>query len=124
MGLLNYDAILNAYNGINADFFRSVQVDHALLILSHCVHDIQSEDSSFRLCAYTSLVSFIDFSALILCQDDDNDEGLSVMKNSDICWRKPCVQRIINKFLLKHMGNAMDTEPSVKKVKSNFSHQL
>nr|KYP57020.1 U3 small nucleolar RNA-associated protein 20 [Cajanus cajan] len=37
LGWLDHDAVLNAYSVINTDFFRNVQVEHALLILSHLV---------------------------------------------------------------------------------------
>lgn len=116
LGWLDHDAILNAYGIINTDFFRSVQVEHALLILSHCVHDMSSEETTFMFSAYSSLLSFVDFSAHILCQEGNSEEQLSVMRNTDSCWTKSCIQRTAKKFLLKHMADAMDGSLSVIKV--------
>lgn len=101
---------------INIDFFRNVQVEHALLILSHCVLDMSSEETTFIYSAHSSLLSFVDFSALILCQEGSSDQELPVIKNTDACWTKSCIQRIIKKFLLKHIANAMDGLLAVRKV--------
>ena len=116
LGWLDHDAILNAYRIINIDFFGSVQVEHALLVLSHCVHDMSSEETTFMCSAYSSLLSFVDFSALILCEEGKSEQELSVMKNTDGCWTKSCIQRIAKKFLLKHIADAMDGLLSVRKV--------
>lgn len=116
LGWLDHDAILNAYKVINADFFRNVQVEHALLILSHCVHDMSSEETTFVCSAQSSLLSFVDFSALILCQEGNSEQELSVMQNTDGCWTKSCIQRITKKFLLKHMVDAMDGPLAITKV--------
>ncbi|XP_004492742.1 uncharacterized protein [Cicer arietinum] len=115
LGWLDHDAILNAYKVINADFFRNVQVEHALLILSHCVHDMSSEETTFVCSAQSSLLSFVDFSALILCQEGNSEQELSVMQNTDGCWTKSCIQRITKKFLLKHMVDAMDGPLAITK---------
>lgn len=123
LGWLDHDAILNAYRIIDTDFFRNVQVEHALLILSHCVHDMSSEETTFICSAHSSLLSFVDFSALIFCQEGSNEEELSVMKNTDSCWTKSCIQRITKKFLLKHMADAMDGPLAVRKVFGNFSYK-
>ncbi|RDY00034.1 Small subunit processome component 20-like protein, partial [Mucuna pruriens] len=124
LGWLDHDAILNAYGIINTDFFRNIQVEHALLILSHCVHDMSSEETTFMCSALSSLLSFVDFSALILCQEGDSEEQLSVMKNTDSCWTKSCIQRITKKFLLKHMADAMDRSLSVRKGWIKLLHQM
>lgn len=126
MGWLNHDAILDAYESINTDFFRNVEAEHALLVLSHCVHDMSSKELTFVVSACGALMSFVDFSALILYKEGNSDQELSVMRDTDGCWTRPCIQRITNKFLLKHMADAMDGVLSVRKVfcNVNFSHQL
>ncbi|XP_020226475.1 small subunit processome component 20 homolog isoform X2 [Cajanus cajan] len=124
LGWLDHDAVLNAYSVINTDFFRNVQVEHALLILSHCVHDMSSEETTFMCSAHSSLLSFVDFSALILCQEGNSEVQLSLMKKTDNCWTKSCIQRITKKFLLKHMADAMDGSLSVKKGWIKLLHQM
>ncbi|KAL2332603.1 hypothetical protein Fmac_013816 [Flemingia macrophylla] len=124
LGWLDHDAILNAYSIINTDFFRNVQVEHALLILSHCVHDMSSEETTFMCSAHSSLLSFVDFSALILCQEGNSEEQLSVMKKTDSDWTMPCIKRITKKFLLKHMADAMDESLSVRKGWLKLLHQM
>ncbi|KAJ1404603.1 Down-regulated-in-metastasis protein [Sesbania bispinosa] len=116
LGWLDHDSILNAYRIINTDFFRNVQVEHALLILSHCVHDMSSEETTFVCCAQSSLLSFVDFSALILCQEGSSEQELSLMNNSYGCWTKSCIQRKTKNFLLKHMADAMDGSLTAKKA--------
>ncbi|WCJ33154.1 ARM repeat superfamily protein [Euphorbia peplus] len=105
MGGLDYDAIINAYEQINVDFFLSLIEDHAILILSHCVYDMSSDDLIMRQSAYRSLLSFVEFSTLIL--------GGEVSETDN--WTKSCVRRIMNKFLLKHMGNAVKEGSSIRK---------
>jgi len=119
LGWLDHDVILNAYSIINTDFFRNVQVEHALLILSHCVLDMSSEETTFVSSAQSSLLSFVDFSALILLQEGSGEQELSVIQNTDGCWTKSCIMRIIKKFFLKHMADAMDGPLAVRKVFGN-----
>ncbi|MED6178986.1 hypothetical protein PIB30_112672, partial [Stylosanthes scabra] len=69
LGWPDHDAILDAYRIINNDFFATVQVEHALLVLSHCVHDVSSEETTFMYSAYSSLLSFVEFFSLILCEE-------------------------------------------------------
>lgn len=123
LGWLDHDAILDAYRIFNTDFFRNVQVEHALLILSHCVHDMSSKETTFICSAHSSLLSFVDFSALIFYHEGNSEQGLSVMKNTDGCWTKSCIQRVTKKFLLKHMANAMDGPLAVRKVFGNFNYK-
>ncbi|XP_061369187.1 uncharacterized protein LOC133312060 isoform X1 [Gastrolobium bilobum] len=124
LGWPDHDAILNAYSIINTDFFRSIRVEHALLILSHCVHDMSSEETTFMCSAYSSLLSFVDFSALILYQERNSEQELSMMKNTDGGWTISCIQRIAKKFLLKHMADAMDGSLSVRKGWIKLLHQM
>lgn len=111
MGGLDYDTILNAYEKIDVGFFYTVQEDHALVVLSHCVYDMSSDELILRHSAYKSLVSFVEFSVAILCGEDQNQ-----MTDSDGCWTRACIHRIINKFLLRYMGNAMKKRSPVRKV--------
>ncbi|CAL0327253.1 unnamed protein product [Lupinus luteus] len=124
LGWLDHDTILNAYSSINTDFFRTVQVEHALLLLSHCVRDMSSEETTFMRSAYSSLLSFVEFSAVILCQDGNSEQELSIIKNTDDCWTKSCIQRIAKKFLLKHLADAMDGSLSVIKGWTRLLHQM
>ncbi|XP_047154008.1 small subunit processome component 20 homolog isoform X2 [Vigna umbellata] len=124
LGWLDHDAILDAYGIINIDFFGNVQVEQALLILSHCVHDMSSEETTFMCSALSSLLSFVDFSALILHQEENSEEHMSVTKNTDNCWTKSCIQRVAKKFLLKHMADAMDGSLSVIKGWIKLLHQM
>ncbi|KAL5061396.1 hypothetical protein RYX36_033000 [Vicia faba] len=115
LGWLDHDVILDAYKNINTDFFRNVEVEHASLILSHCVLDMSSEETMFVYNAHSSLLSFIDFSALILLQEVGSEQELSVMQNTHSCWTKSCIHHITKKFLLKHVADAMDGPLSVRK---------
>lgn len=107
MGDLDYDTILGAYDKIKIDFFYNVREEYALVILSHFVHDMSSEELILRQSAYRVMLLFVEFSGQILDQDVNNEKG---------CWSAACIERIINKFLLKYMGDAMNKEASVQKV--------
>ncbi|XP_062008273.1 U3 small nucleolar RNA-associated protein 20 [Rosa rugosa] len=113
---LDYDRVLNAYGKITVDMFNTIQEDHALVILSHCVYDMSSDESTLRHRAYDSLLSFVEFSALILGKVLNNDSEMpdKMLASEDHCWTKVCIQRIISKFLLKHMANAMKSGTAVR----------
>lgn len=104
---LDYETIQKAYEKITVDFFYAIQADQALVILSHCVYDMKVRE--LMPSAYDSLLKFLDFSALILAGEvNDNHDLPCTSKTSDyICWTRACILRITNKFLLKHMGNEM-----------------
>lgn len=123
LGWLDHDVILDAYKNINTDFFRNVEVEHASLILSHCVLDMSSEETTFVYNAQSSLLSFVEFSALILLQVVSSEQELTVMQNTHSCWTKSCIQRITKKFLLKHVADAMDGPLSVRKVHGNSCYK-
>lgn len=106
MGGLDYDKILAAYDMVNVEFFYTIREEHVLPILAHSVHDMSSEEMILRQSAFRLLLSFIEFSGEIL-------NGSS---KSDHVWSEASIQHIVNNFLLKHMGNAMDKDNSVKKV--------
>ncbi|KAI8566257.1 hypothetical protein RHMOL_Rhmol02G0025800 [Rhododendron molle] len=107
MGGLDYDSIINAYEKINKDFFYTVREKHALIILSHAVHDMSSEEMILRQSGFGLLLSFVEFSAEILDRD---------MRSDDQSWPESSIARIINKFIFKHMGDAMNKEAPIQKV--------
>ncbi|KAI8538103.1 hypothetical protein RHMOL_Rhmol09G0076200 [Rhododendron molle] len=107
MGGLDYDSIIGAYEKISKDFFYTVKEKHALLILSHAVHDMSSEELILRQSAFRLLLSYIEFSAELLERE---------MKSDDRSWSESCIHQIINKFFFKHMGDAMNREASTQKV--------
>lgn len=117
---LDYDTIGQAYEGIGIGFFHSVPVEHALLILSQTVYDMSSDELILRHYAYRLLLTFLDFSAKILGQEvtDHHETAEEIMKVDEGCWTRACVQCIINKFLLKHMGDAISRGTSVRDRKS------
>lgn len=107
MDVLDYDVIIGAYRKINIEFFCTVREEHALIILSHCVHDMLSQESILRDSAYELLNLFIDFCSKILSGELVSNIG---------CWSEARIQNTINNFILKYMGDAMNKETSVKKV--------
>ncbi|XP_011045607.1 PREDICTED: U3 small nucleolar RNA-associated protein 20-like [Populus euphratica] len=112
MGGLDYDTVFKAYEKVGVGLFYTIPVDQALVILSHCVYDMSSVDITLRHSAYSSLLSFVEFSSAILCGEDQNQQ---VITNCEGCWTRASIQRTINKFLLKYMGNAMKARSSVRK---------
>lgn len=119
IGDLDFDTIVNTYEKINVDFFCATPEEHTLVVLSQFVHDMSSEELILRHSAYRSLLSFVEFSSSILGQGGmDHHETVDEMTLSDNSWSKVSIMRITNKFILKHMGEAMNRETSVKKVES------
>lgn len=104
---LDYDVIIGAYEKIKIEFFCNVGQDQALAILSHCVHDMSSQDLILRNSAYRLLLLFLDFCNKILNAELEPNTGR---------WSESSIQNTVNYFLLKYMGEAMDKETSVKKV--------
>ncbi|MBA0664450.1 hypothetical protein Goklo_004447, partial [Gossypium klotzschianum] len=123
---LDYDTIGQAYEGIGIGFFHSVPVEHALLILSQTVYDMSSDELILRHYAYRLLLTFLDFSAKILGQEvtDHHETAEEIMKVDEGCWTRACVQCIINKFLLKHMGDAISRGTSVRKEWIDLLRQM
>ncbi|XP_058078049.1 uncharacterized protein LOC131226271 isoform X2 [Magnolia sinica] len=129
IGEFDYDTRVNAYEAITLNFFSSLKEGHALVILSHCVYDMSSGELILRQSASRALLSFILFAASILerekmgCQDMQlHDETRALMMpiatgtfNANRSWTEACIQRLINKFFLLHMGEAMSKEMSVQK---------
>ncbi|KAJ8444737.1 hypothetical protein Cgig2_030411 [Carnegiea gigantea] len=112
---LDFDTIINAYDQISEDYFKGVREDQAIVILSHCIFDMMSEDLTLRQRAYGSLLSFIDFSALLVGNKEKNQEQ-QIMAVDGISWTDAHIQRIVDKFLLKHMGDAISIETMMRKV--------
>nr|XP_018626916.1 small subunit processome component 20 homolog isoform X2 [Nicotiana tomentosiformis] len=106
LGDLDYDTIIAAYEKISADFFHTVPEEHALIILSHAIHDMSSGDLILRQSAYRLLLSFVEFSSQVL------DRKLKSEQESSGAW----VRHILSNFFLKHMGTAMNKEDSIQKV--------
>ncbi|GAB4851882.1 hypothetical protein Ancab_031281 [Ancistrocladus abbreviatus] len=125
MGDLDFDTIINAYAKINVEYFSSVREGPALVILSHCVHDMSSDELILRHSAYRSLLSFVEFCALV-CSKEVNNQVMSkhMMDVGDYCWTKATVQHIVNKFFLKHMGDAMSKGSSVQKEWVDLLHEM
>ncbi|KAL3835007.1 hypothetical protein ACJIZ3_009743 [Penstemon smallii] len=103
---LDYDKVICSYDKINVDFFNSIPEEQALLILAHTIHDMSSQELILRQSALRLLLSFVEFSGQIL-------NGLL---KSDLGWSESSIHHIVNNFLFKHMGKAMDKEPPVQKV--------
>ncbi|KAL3360047.1 hypothetical protein AABB24_016514 [Solanum stoloniferum] len=106
LGDLDYDTVIAAYEKISADFFQTVPEEHALIILSHAIHDMSSGDLILRQSAYRLLLSFVEFSSQIL------DRELKSDQESSGAW----VRHILSNFFLKHMGTAMNKEDTIQKV--------
>ncbi|KAK4855629.1 hypothetical protein QYF36_009198 [Acer negundo] len=113
MGGLDYDTIINAYKKIGVDLFYTREEDHTLFILSHCVYDMSSEELILRQSAYRSLLVFVKFSSQILDGERIYDHEVQIINES--CWTRTSIQQVINKFLLKRVGEAMRRGSKVKK---------
>ncbi|KAF9622576.1 hypothetical protein IFM89_032475 [Coptis chinensis] len=115
---LDYDIRVSAYEKVNQKYFSTIREDHTLVILSHSVFDMSSEELILRQSAYRLFVSFVHFAALILDFDGNSKpempEGMEAIESGS-CWTKACVHRIIKKFFLKHMGEAMNKGISVQR---------
>ncbi|XP_031259480.1 small subunit processome component 20 homolog isoform X1 [Pistacia vera] len=113
MNSLDYDSIVAAYDKIDIDLFHTTEVDYALLILSHCVYDMSSEDLILRKSAQRIMLLFVDFSSLIL--DGEKCNGHESTRIVEGSWTITSIQRIMKNFILKHMGEAMNSGSKVKK---------
>ncbi|KAF7137902.1 hypothetical protein RHSIM_Rhsim07G0171100 [Rhododendron simsii] len=91
---------------INKDFVYIVREKHALFLLSHVVLDLSSEELVLRQSRSKLVLSFVEFSVEILDRE---------MKSDDQSWSESCIKRTINKFLFKHMGDAMNNEALIQK---------
>jgi U3 small nucleolar RNA-associated protein 20 len=107
IGGLDYDIVIGAYEKINKDLFYTLQKEHVLVLLSHAVHDMSSEEMILRQSAYGLLVCFVEFAGEIMDGKEVAGPG---------CWSEAGVKQIMSNFILMHMGNAMSKETSVQKV--------
>ncbi|EEF44174.1 conserved hypothetical protein [Ricinus communis] len=75
------------------------------------------EELILRHSAYRSLLTFVEFSAVILGVEAKSHSGTPqvITAKSKCSWTTTCLQRLMNKFFLKHMGNAMREGSSVRK---------
>ncbi|XP_022999923.1 small subunit processome component 20 homolog [Cucurbita maxima] len=125
IGGLDFDTIVNSYEKIDVDFFCSTSVEHALVVLSQCVHDMSSEELILRHSAYRSLLSFVEFSSSILGQGGmGHHESIDNTTLPDNSWLKVNIMQITKKFILKHMGQAMNRETSIKKEWMNLLREM
>ncbi|KAL9232759.1 hypothetical protein vseg_007829 [Gypsophila vaccaria] len=120
MGELDFDIIIGAYEKITADYFYDFREDQALVILSHCIYDMTSDEIILRQSAYRSLISFIDFSARVIGKETNE----VTEANNESLWTDACIQRIVNKFLLKHMGTAISKETTLRKEWIDLLHEM
>ncbi|KAL9664606.1 hypothetical protein QQ045_020011 [Rhodiola kirilowii] len=108
IGEIDFDRIISAYGKISAGYFNSIRADHAVLILSHFVYDLSSEEIILRHSAYRSLLSFVDFASSVLSQNLTDDGGEVTMTDiNNRSWTEEHILRIVNKILINHLGNAM-----------------
>lgn len=114
---LDFDTVLRAYGRISVDLFRSIGIEHALLILSQGVYHMSSDDLILRDSAYQSLCTFIQFSSQIVKHKMKDGQVLSGLPavQSDDCWTLSSIQHIVGKFLINHMGNAMKRQAPIRK---------
>ncbi|KAJ7564585.1 hypothetical protein O6H91_02G024400 [Diphasiastrum complanatum] len=139
VGEYDYDARLNAYARVTASFLAQLRRTECLLLLSHFVHDMASEDMSLRHSASNCLQLFVRFAATLSEDVDDNDvresafgdgqgqpridgfaeackmlnSSLSSDKfvNSELCLSKPNgTKLLVQKYLLPIVRNAMGAE--------------
>ena len=86
------------------EFFYTIPENQALVILSRCIYDMSSNELILRHSADRLLVSFVEFSVPILKLEVKSDHEMSeatVTSIADGYWTEACIQRMINKFLLK-----------------------
>ncbi|KAL8136927.1 hypothetical protein V2J09_002928 [Rumex salicifolius] len=113
---LDFDTIIEAYDKISEELFCGISVEHAEVILSHCIHHMTSEELLLRHSAYRSLLVFVDFSASVIGNEvagsKVSDEKMEV---DGSCWNETSIRRVIEKFLLKYMGDAFIGGLSIQK---------
>ncbi|KAL0795429.1 hypothetical protein Bca101_066806 [Brassica carinata] len=113
---LDYETIMDSYAKIDVDFFNECSEQHMMIILSQSLYNITSKEVILRDCACNLLCTFIEFSASILCQEASahSDIGKEVPK-SVASWTGDHVLWIMNKFILKHIGDAVNKGISIGK---------
>lgn len=126
IGEFDYDTRISAYEKINPELFSFLGVNHALLILSHCIYYMSSDELILRQCASKSLQAFVQFASSYLKTDAKNSythdavcnqsSGPAVETSIETNWTKACILWIINDVLLKNMKEALTKEISIQKV--------
>ncbi|KAH0878443.1 hypothetical protein HID58_065837 [Brassica napus] len=106
---LDYETIMDAYANIDVDFFNESSEQHMMIILSQSLYNMTSKEVMLKDCACNLLCTFIEFSASLLCQEASahSDSGKEVSK-SVARWTGDRVLWIMNKFILKHIGDAVN----------------
>ncbi|CAA7036210.1 unnamed protein product [Microthlaspi erraticum] len=106
---LDYDTITDAYAKIDAEFFSKSSEQHMMIILSQSLYNMSSEELTLTDSARNLLCSFVEFAASILCQEASahSDTGKEVSED-DASWTGDRVLWIMNKFVLKHIGDAVN----------------
>lgn len=114
---LDYETITNAYAKIDAEFFNKSSEQHMMIILSQSLCNMSSEELTLTDSARNLLCSFVEFAASILCQEASahSNIGKEVSK-PDASWTGDRVLWIMNKFILKHIGDAANRGISSGKV--------
>ncbi|KAG9136707.1 hypothetical protein Leryth_004489 [Lithospermum erythrorhizon] len=107
MGDFDYETKFAAYDKVNIDLFFAIQEEHAILILSHAIWDLSSDEKTLRESAYRLFLCFIEFSGRVLDGRVDQDH---------LSHSRASVQHVLNNFILRHMGNAMNKEGPVQKM--------
>lgn len=114
---LDYDTIVNAYGKIDADFFNKSSEQHIMIILSQSLYNISSKEITLKDCACNLLCTFVEFSASILCQEASAHSGIGKeVSKSDASWTGDRILRIMNKFILNHIGDPVNRGKSSGKV--------
>ncbi|XP_020699901.1 small subunit processome component 20 homolog isoform X1 [Dendrobium catenatum] len=125
IGEFDYDTRISAYEKINPELFSFLGVNHALLILSHCIYYMSSDELILRQCASKSLQAFVQFASSYLKTDAKNSythdavcnqsSGPAVETSIETNWTKACILWIISDVLLKNMKEALTKEISIQK---------
>lgn len=145
----DYNRRLQAYERMDTLFFSHLNRPMALLILSHVVYDMGSEDMSLRHSSSSCLQSFVRFAsslpegecledlrgvnqelvvesevAMGNALDETVKEGLDVFEehaNAE-AWS---VKSLVQRFLLPHVRNGMASELLVvRRVKHHAHHSI
>ncbi|KAG5385531.1 hypothetical protein IGI04_037001 [Brassica rapa subsp. trilocularis] len=106
---LDYETIMDAYAKIDVDFLNESSEQDMMIILSQSLYNMASKEVMLKDCACNLLCTFIEFSASILSQEASahSNNGKEVSK-SVARWTGDRVLWIMNKFILKHIGDAVN----------------
>ncbi|EFH69737.1 predicted protein [Arabidopsis lyrata subsp. lyrata] len=95
---LDYEKIIDAYGTIDADFFKKSSEQHVMLILSQSIYNISSEELTLK-----------DSASTVLCLEASaHSDIIKEVTKSDGSWTGDRVLWIINKFILKHIGDTIN----------------